>query len=40
MVKTVRDANEINMEGFAEGVYLLRITDNEGNGYTKKITKQ
>ena len=40
LVKTVRDANEINMESFAEGVYLLRITDNEGNGYTKKITKQ
>lgn len=40
VVKTVRDANEINMEGFAEGVYLLRITDKEGNGYIKKITKQ
>jgi hypothetical protein len=40
MVKAVQETNEINMEGFAEGVYLLRITDKEGNGYIKKITKQ
>ena len=30
LVKTVRDANEINVAGLAEGVYLLRITDAEG----------
>ena len=35
--KTVRDANEINVSGLAEGVYLLRIVDAEGKVYTNKI---
>ena len=39
-VKTVRDANEINVAGLAEGVYLLRIMDAEGKVYTNKITKR
>ena len=38
LVKTVRDANEINVAGLPEGVYLLRIADAEGNIYTNKIT--
>ena len=40
LVKTVRDANEINVAGLAEGVYLLRIMDAEGKVYTNKITKR
>ena len=38
LVKTVRDANEINVAGLAEGVYLLRILDVDGIVYTNKIT--
>ena len=38
LVKTVRDANEINVAGLAEGGYLLRIVDAEGKVYTNKIT--
>ena len=38
MVKTVRGTNEIDVEGLAEGVYLLRITDTDGKVYTNKIT--
>ena len=38
LVKTVRDANEINVDGLAEGGYLLRIVDAEGKVYTNKIT--
>jgi hypothetical protein len=40
LVKTVRDANEISVAGLAEGVYLLRIADADGNIYTNKITKR
>ena len=38
LVKTVRDTNEISVEGLAEGVYLVRIADAEGKVYTNKIT--
>ena len=40
LVKTVHDANKINVAGLAEGVYLLRIADAEGIVYTNKITIQ
>ena len=38
MVKCVRETNEIDVEGLAEGVYLVRIMDAEGKVYTNKIT--
>jgi hypothetical protein len=37
LVKTVRDANEINVAGLAEGVYLLRITDAEGIKHAARV---
>jgi hypothetical protein len=40
LVKTVREANEINVAGLAEGGYLLRIMDVEGKVFTNKITIQ
>ena len=40
VVKTMQNTNEIDVSGLAEGVYVLRITDAEGNSYTNKITKQ
>jgi hypothetical protein len=40
MVKCVRGTNEIDVEGLAEGVYLVRIMDAEGKVYTNKITKR
>jgi hypothetical protein len=38
MVKTVRNSNEVSLEGLVEGVYLVRIADAEGKVYTNKIT--
>ena len=40
MVKTIQGTNKIDVTGLPEGVYLLRITDAEGNVYTNKIMKQ
>ena len=40
VVKTVRGTNEIDLGGLAEGVYLLRIFDQEGNSYLEKIVKE
>ena len=40
MVKCVRGTNEIDVEGLAEGVYLVRIMDADGKVYTNKITKR
>jgi hypothetical protein len=37
MVKTVRNSNEISVEGLSEGVYLLRITDAEGRNHTERL---
>lgn len=38
LVKTVRDANEINVADLPQGVYLLRIADADGALHTKRIT--
>ena len=38
LVKTVRNSNEINVAGLAEGVYLVRITDAKGVSQTERIT--
>ena len=38
LLKTVQNANEINVSGLAEGIYLLRITATDGKVYTNKIT--
>jgi hypothetical protein len=38
MVKTVRNSNEISVEGLAEGVYLVRIRDSKGVSQTERIT--
>ena len=40
LVKTVRNSNEVSLEGLPQGVYLLRITDMNGIVYTNKITVQ
>ena len=37
MVKCVRGTNEINVEGLAEGVYLVRIRDKEGGSFMEKV---
>ena len=39
-VKTFTNTNKINVEGLSEGIYLLRITDKEGNSYLEKIIKE
>ena len=37
MVKTVRNSNEISVEGLSEGVYLLRISDAEGKSHAARL---
>ena len=37
LVKTVRNSNEINVAGLAEGVYLVRIKDVEGRDFLEKV---
>ena len=37
MVKCVRGTNEIDVEGLAEGVYLLRITDADGRSHAARV---
>ena len=39
LVKTVRGANEINMAELPEGVYLISVTDMEGENHGVKIVK-
>ena len=37
LVKTVENTNEINVAGLPQGVYLLRIRDEEGKVFTAKL---
>ena len=37
MVKTIKNSNEINVSGLADGVYLLRITDVEGRSHAARV---
>lgn len=37
LVKTVQNSNEISVEDLSEGVYLLRITDGEGNNRVARV---
>lgn len=37
LVKTMENTNEINLKGFPQGVYLLRITDEKGTATTRKV---
>ena len=40
VVKTIQGSNEIPVADLPQGVYLLRIVDDEGKVYTNKITIQ
>ena len=37
LVMSVRDANEISVAGLEEGMFLLRINDNEGRSFAAKV---
>jgi hypothetical protein len=37
VVKTVRNSNEVSLEGLVQGVYLVRIRDKEGRIYLEKV---
>ena len=37
-VKTIENANEINVSAWAEGIYLLRITTADGKIFERKVT--
>lgn len=40
VVKTVRGTNEIDLSGLVEGVYLVRITDDDGRSYAGRVMKE
>ena len=37
MVKTVQGSNEIDVSGLVEGVYMVRITDEDGRSYMARV---
>lgn len=37
VVKTVRNSNEVSLEGLVDGVYMLRIRDKEGRIFLEKV---
>ena len=37
LVKSVRNSNEVSLEGLVEGVYLVRIVDSEGKIFMEKV---
>ena len=37
LVKTVQGSNAINVSGLADGVYLLRVTDEDGRSYMARV---
>ena len=37
VVKTVRNSNDVSLEGLVEGVYLVRIRDKEGRIFLEKV---
>ena len=37
VVKTVRGTNEVDLSGLAEGVYLVRITDENGKCHAVRV---
>lgn len=39
-VKTVPNTNEINLEGLPQGVYLLRVTLEDGKVFSDKVVKE
>ena len=37
LVKTVRNSNEVSLEGLVQGAYLVRISDKEGRIFMEKV---
>jgi hypothetical protein len=37
MVKTVKNSNEVSLEGLSQGVYMLRITDADGENRVARV---
>ncbi len=40
LVKTVQNTNEISLEGLPQGVYLLRVTTEDGKVFSDKVVKE
>ena len=40
LVKTVQNTNEVSLEGLPQGVYLLRVTLENGQVYSDKVVKE
>ena len=39
LVKIVQNTNEISLEGLPQGVYLLRVTTEDGKVFSEKVIK-
>ena len=40
LVKTLKNANEVSLEGLPQGVYLLRVTTADGRVFSEKVVKE
>ena len=40
LVKTVQNTNEVSLEGLPQGVYLLRVTLEDGKTFSDKVVKE
>jgi hypothetical protein len=40
LVKTVQNTNEISLEGLPQGVYLLRVTTEDGKVFSDQVVKE
>jgi hypothetical protein len=37
MVKIVQGSNEVDVSGLVEGVYMMRVTDEDGRSYMARV---
>jgi hypothetical protein len=40
LVKTVQNTNEVSLEGLPQGVYLLRVTTEDGKVFSDQVVKE
>ena len=40
LVKTIQNTNEVSLEGLPQGVYLLRVTTEDGKVFSEKVVKE
>ena len=40
LVKTIRNSNEVNLKDLLQGIYTVRVTNEEGNSVIRKVLKE